>query len=109
MGVGPIARWNRAAVPELAARLKWALVVALVSALLLPFVLGRWSPLIAARSVSRAVAVREHRGQPVAAAQRFASRQSVGEARRESALYYGMLLAHFGVGVFIVGVTLVKG
>jgi len=40
MGVAPIARWNRAAVPELAARLKWALAVALVSALLLPFVLG---------------------------------------------------------------------
>ena len=47
MGVGPIARWNHAPLPELATRLKWALAVAVASALLLPFVLGRWTPLVA--------------------------------------------------------------
>ena len=109
MGVGPITRWNRAAVPELAARLKWALAVALVSALLLPFVLGRWSPLIAfglflALWLFASTAVNlwqrikgSHRGSLWA---RLAA---------NPASYYGMLLAHFGVGLFIVGVTLVKG
>jgi cytochrome c-type biogenesis protein CcmF len=109
MGVGPISRWNRAAVPELAGRLKWALAVALVSALLLPFVLGRWSPLIAVGLflalwlfASTAVNLRQrlkgsHRGNLWA---RLAANPPS---------YYGMLLAHFGVGVFIVGVTLVKG
>src|SRR5258706_10264122 len=47
MGVGPIAKWKQARVPELAARLKWAFVVALITALLLPFTLGKWTPMIA--------------------------------------------------------------
>jgi cytochrome c-type biogenesis protein CcmF len=43
------------------------------------------------------------RVQPTAGA---SLRQRLGTQSRS---YYGMLLAHFGVGVFIVGVTLVKG
>src|SRR5262247_1837412 len=46
MGIGPIARWKQAAVPELWSRLRWALGVAVVAALTLPAVLGRWSPLV---------------------------------------------------------------
>ena len=47
MGIGPLARWKEASLPELAVRLKWALGVSLITALLLPFVLGKWTPLIA--------------------------------------------------------------
>src|SRR5437763_5710205 len=46
MAVGPIARWSDAAMPELWTRLKWALGVAVVSALVVPVLLGRWSPLV---------------------------------------------------------------
>src|SRR5256885_755474 len=45
MGIGPIARWKKARLPDLAARLRWAFVAAVVSALILPFVLGKWKPL----------------------------------------------------------------
>src|SRR5881227_46097 len=47
MGIGPLAAWRKASLPDLATRLKWALAVALVIALVLPFILGRWTPLIA--------------------------------------------------------------
>src|SRR5881392_4293302 len=42
MGVGPMARWKKASLPELAVRLRWAFVASVVTALLLPFVLGGW-------------------------------------------------------------------
>jgi len=109
MGVGPISRWNRAAVPELAGRLKWALAVALISALLLPFVLGRWSPLIA---VGLFLALWLFASTAVNLWQRLKGSHRGNLWARLAAnppSYYGMLLAHFGVGVFIVGVTLVKG
>ncbi|MGH8798745.1 MAG: heme lyase CcmF/NrfE family subunit, partial [Casimicrobiaceae bacterium] len=94
MGIGPIARWNRAPVPELAARLKWALAVALVSALLLPLLLGRWSPLVALGLflalwlfASTAVNVWQRvRGSPRAGL--------FGRLAANPPAYYGMLLAH---------------
>ncbi len=46
MGIGPIARWKKASLPELAVRLRWAFLAAVVSALILPFVLGKWKPLV---------------------------------------------------------------
>jgi len=46
MGLGPLARWKQAGLPELAVRLRWALGVSLVTALLLPLAAGRWSPMI---------------------------------------------------------------
>jgi cytochrome c-type biogenesis protein CcmF len=109
MGIGPLARWKSASLPELAVRLRWAFGVSLISALLLPLALGQWSPMISfglllALWVFTTTALNLwNRVKPVAAAtlrQRFGS---------QSRSYYGMLLAHFGVGVFIVGVTLVKG
>jgi cytochrome c-type biogenesis protein CcmF len=109
MGVGPLARWKAASLPELAVRLRWAFGVSLVSALLLPFALGAWSPMVSfglllALWVFTTTALNLwNRVKPVAATtlrQRFGS---------QSRSYYGMLLAHLGVGVFIVGVTLVKG
>ena len=109
MGVGPLARWTRAAVPELAARLKWALAVAAISALLLPLLLGRWSPLIA---FGLFLALWLFATTAANLWQRVRGTPRTGIVARLAAnppSYYGMLLAHFGVGVFIVGVTLVKG
>src|SRR3569832_13342 len=109
MGVGPFARWKSASLPELAVRLRWALGVSLVSALLLPVVLGRWSPMISfglllALWVFATTALNLwNRIKPTMGSSVL---QRLGTQSRS---YYGMLLAHLGVGVFIVGVTLVKG
>ena len=44
MGIGPMARWKQASLPELAVRLRWALVVSVVTASLVPAVAGKWTP-----------------------------------------------------------------
>ena len=46
IGVGPIARWKKAELPELATRLRWAFGASLAAALALPLVMGRWSALV---------------------------------------------------------------
>src|SRR5207237_9027861 len=103
------ARWSKASLPDLWTRLKWALAVAVVAALILPLILGRWSPLIAAGLflalwvvVSSMVSLRTR----LAGSHR---QGLIAKLAASSSSYYGMLLAHLGVAVFIVGVTLVKG
>jgi cytochrome c-type biogenesis protein CcmF len=108
MGIGPIARWKKASLPELAVRLRWAFFASVVTALILPFVLGQWKPLaslglmlalwILATAITNLVErVRSTSGQ-------FSVFQKL---RMQTRSYYGMHLAHIGVAVFIVGVTIV--
>jgi len=109
MGIGPLARWSHATVPELWTRLRWALGVSVVTALILPFVLGRWSPLIA---LGLFLALWIIASTVANLRIRLASspgRSLLAGLAANSLSYYGMLLAHLGVAVFVVGVTLVKG
>jgi cytochrome c-type biogenesis protein CcmF len=109
MGVGPVASWRRAELPSLWTRLRWALGVAIACALVLPFVLGRWSPLVA---VGLFLALWVVASTVTVVVQRFRSAPQaslVEKLRSNSSSWYGMLLAHLGVATFIVGVTLVKG
>ena len=108
MGLGPLARWKEASLPDIAIRLKWALVVSLVTALVLPFVLGKWTPLV---SFGLALALWIVTTAFVNLKGRLAPFNGSVRARlaTQPRSYYGMLLAHCGVAVFIVGVTLVKG
>jgi len=108
MGVGPLARWKQANLPEIGVRLKWAFAVSLVSALVLPLALGRWSGLAAfglwlALWIFAATMVNLwSRLRPLADGGLVARLRSLPRG------YLGMLTAHVGVAVFIVGVTLVK-
>ncbi|HTS20332.1 MAG TPA: heme lyase CcmF/NrfE family subunit [Casimicrobiaceae bacterium] len=109
MGVGPVARWTRAPLPELWVRLRWALGVAVAAALVAPFVLGRWSPLISL-GLLLAFWIFASTAETLRARLAGSPRRAwIARLRSNSASYYGMLLAHFGLGVFVVGVTLVKG
>jgi cytochrome c-type biogenesis protein CcmF len=109
MGIGPLAAWRKASLPDFATRLKWAFGASIVTAALLPFVLGRWTPLIALGVLlsvwvagSTIVALLQRiRGSP--------QRGLAAKLRAHPRAWYGMLVAHFGVAVFIAGVTLVKG
>jgi cytochrome c-type biogenesis protein CcmF len=84
--------------------------VAVTVALLLPFALGRWSwmvslgLLLAAWIVASSAYGLWQRMNPAGGAGSIAQR-----LRATSRSYYGMLIAHLGVAVFIAGVTLVKG
>ncbi len=109
MGIGPLTRWKEASVPELAKRLRWALGAALL-ATVVSLVAG--GSLFASFGVLLAVWVagttvlallERTRNLQGSFVQRLAQVRRVlprGE--------WGMLLAHFGVGVFIFGVTMVK-
>lgn len=109
MGIGPFARWRRADVGDLSRRLRWAAGVSVAAALIAPLLLGHWTPMIgfglllAAWVASTAVLnlvtrLREH---PARSLWRRLSAQPGS--------YFGMLIAHFGIAVFVVGVTIVGG
>ena len=94
MGVGPLARWKRAELPALAVRLRWALAVSLVLGFLSPLLFGDWSGMV---------------GFGLALALWIVISALLTLKGRQSRAHYGMVLAHIGVAVFVVGVTLVKG
>jgi len=96
MGVGPLARWKRASLPELAVRLRWALAVSLAAGLLLPLAMGTWHAMV---GFGLALAIW------IVLTALLSFRKSFAQTRA----HYGMVVAHIGVAVFVVGVTLVKG
>ncbi len=110
MGIGPLSRWKKASLPDLALRLRWAFAVSLLTALLLPLALGRSSAWVSAGLLLALWIVASSAVNLWDRVKNAASGASVG-ARLASTprAYYGMLLAHVGVAVFVVGVTLVKG
>lgn len=108
IGVGPIARWKQAKIPELAVRLRVAFALSLISAVLLPFVIGGWkwraslglllsSWIVAASLQNIWSRVRGQSGET----------SLFSRIKSPSRSYYGMHLAHIGVAVFIAGVTVV--
>ena len=109
IGVGPLARWKQASLPDLAVRLRWAFAVSMVTALVMPFLMGEWKPwvsfgLLLAFWVIASMAVNlRHRLLSSGKEGLFAKLAS------QSRSYYGMHAAHLGIAVFIIGVTLVGG
>ena len=110
MGVGPVARWKKAGLPDLVTRLRWAFVISVICAVTLPFVFGQWKWLV---SLGLLLAI-------WIVTTVFANlweriRVTTGQLtvfqklRSQSRSYYGMQVAHLGVAVFIVGVTMVTG
>ncbi|MDO8926641.1 MAG: heme lyase CcmF/NrfE family subunit [Sideroxyarcus sp.] len=107
MGLGPIARWKQASLPDIWKRVRWALAASVVVALVLPLTLGLWTPLIALGMwlaawliFTAALDLRK----------RLAGTGGLWQRIKQPSLsYYGMQFAHLGVAVFIIGVTMVKG
>jgi len=108
MGVGPLARWKQAELPDLARRLRWALVVAVVAALASGWLAGRITlvatlGLLMGWWVVASVAtdlwgrVQPRNGAGLRARAAMVPRSALG-----------MMTAHLGIAVFIFGVTMVK-
>jgi len=109
MGIGPLAQWKQASLPDLAMRVRWAFAVSVTTALLLPFVLGKWTPLL---SLGLLLAVWIFTTVVVNVRERLT--HVIGNSFWSCLAsfprsYWGMLLAHCGVAAFIIGVTFVKG
>jgi len=107
MGAAPLARWRHGALPDLARRLRWAAAASGIVALGLLLALRNASALAGLGLMLSAWC-----GASVLAS--LAGRLRHQQVRRLATLrqlpgsYWGMLLAHLGVGVFIAGVTLVS-
>ena len=108
MGVAPLARWQKAPVPELARRLKWALAIAVLGSIAMPLILGDFTLLkvsgfllsfwiVAAGVTAIAMRLRES-PQPTLR----------GKLAANTASWYGMHVAHLGIAAFVFGVTMVK-
>jgi len=100
MGLAPFARWKAAAISDVP-RLLWAIMgVALLAGAIIPALMGGWSFLAALGvflglwAILASLLVLRARGVSRLASMSFAQ--------------WGMVLAHVGVGVFILGVTFVK-
>jgi cytochrome c-type biogenesis protein CcmF len=110
MGIGPLARWKKASLPDLVTRLRWAFVISVLSSIVLPFVFGQWKALVSLGlmlAIWIVVTILVNLWERV----RVTSGQlsTFQKLRTQSRSYYGMQVAHLGVAVFIVGVTLVTG
>ena len=110
MGIGPIARWKKSSLPDLVTRLRWAFVISVVTAVTLPFVFGQWKALVSlglmlAFWIVTTIAVNLWERVRVTSGQLT----TFQKLRTQSRSYYGMQLAHLGIAVFVIGVTLVTG
>ncbi|MFN9708633.1 MAG: heme lyase CcmF/NrfE family subunit [Burkholderiales bacterium] len=109
MGIGPMARWQRADPIDLWRRLRWAAGVSFATALLTPLVLGKWSPWVALGILQGVWLIASAVYQLIERLRSHPSGRWLHGLRAQAGSYYGMLLAHTGVGVFILGVTVVGG
>ncbi|MCC7114032.1 MAG: heme lyase CcmF/NrfE family subunit [Burkholderiales bacterium] len=106
IALGMVARWRDDTLARVVGSLRWAAAFAVLCAVAVPYAMGRLAPLPAlgfllaawvAGSVVVALATRLRRPEGAWAA--FAAQPRA---------FHGMLIAHTGVAVFIVGVTMVK-
>ena len=106
MGVGPLARWKQAELPELAVRLRWALVVSVVATLATQWLAGKitlgtsmglW---MAFWIVSSVLVDLWDKIKPAS--------NIVKGLRKLPTAMIGMMVAHLGVAAFAFGVSMVR-
>ena len=101
MSIGPLARWKHADMGAVLRRLTFAFAAAVVVAIAVPLLYCKWSPLTA---MGVLLAAWVAGGSAVAIIERLRA----GGLRAQPLHWWGMHLAHVGVAVFVVGVTLVS-
>jgi len=114
MGIGPLARWKHAEVPDLWRRLRWAFGAAIVAAVATEWIEGRISWLggvglfMAYWVLTSILTDLWERLRPAGGAQASHGASLWQRWQLIPRGMKGMMLAHLGVGVFIFGVTMVK-
>jgi cytochrome c-type biogenesis protein CcmF len=99
MAVGPWANWKHADLKAIARRLRVGMALAVVAGIVLPLLMGAWTPLTAMSSLL-AVWI------TASGVFQIIDRTKTGKT---SASFWGMQLAHFGIAVFVIGVAMVGG
>ncbi|MEY4750910.1 MAG: hypothetical protein RIQ60_3124 [Pseudomonadota bacterium] len=108
MGMGPLARWREAEVPDLARRLRWAAAVSVIASLTTGWLAGKITPMATlgfALTFWVVASVATDLWERVGSAGLAGVRTKLGQVTRAQ---YGMMAAHLGVAAFIFGVTMVK-
>ena len=108
MAIGPLARWKQAEIPNLALRLRWAFGVSLATAIILPLLLGHWTPMIGL-GLFLAIWVFSASLQTLRERLAISTLPLATRFRNIQRAWWGMWIAHIGIGFFILGVTIVKG
>ncbi len=109
MGVGPHARWKQASLADMAKRLWPWFAASVLLAVLVPFLFGRWSAPVVAGVTLGLWALLSSLAYLLERVRESAGAGVWAKLRATSLATYGMLLAHVGIGVFVLGVTLVNG
>lgn len=106
MGLGPITRWRQDHAKDWLRRLRFALIITTVTTLLLTITLIRSVGIMSVLGLSLAVWVTVN--MLITFRNRYMNQRRLGRGFSGIPLsYYGMTLAHIGVAIFIVGITLV--
>ncbi|CAG9931431.1 heme lyase CcmF/NrfE family subunit [Candidatus Nitrotoga arctica] len=109
MGIGPRAPWKQASMAKIVKHLGPWFIVSVALGMLVPSWFGHWTaPVVAGTSLGM-WALLTSVAYLVTRVRESASAGAWATLRATSRATYGMLLAHAGIGVFILGVTLVKG
>jgi cytochrome c-type biogenesis protein CcmF len=98
-GLGPLVAWRKGDGAQAARRLRWAAIAALVGALFLPLAFGRWAALTSFGLLL---------GLWIIGSSLTALVVRMRSTTKPTNAFFGMLLAHAGIGVFVLSVTLVK-
>ncbi len=106
MGVGPLARWKQADLPDLWTRLRWALGVSIVAAIGVEWATGEIG---AMATMGLALAFWIITSTLTDLAERVRGGRLVERLRLIPRAMVGMMVAHVGIAVFVIGVTVVKG
>lgn len=101
VGVGPLARWKEASLPDMFQRLKWALLVAVATGFLLPLTLKGFNPWA---TLGFALAVWILLSVLVGFRDRMKHGARLGSLPRA---FWGMQLAHLGLALGVAGITVV--
>jgi len=109
VAVGPFVPWKNASVKQVAHRLRWLALGALLFAVVATLVL-KFSPMVVL-GITLALWIVLATGSQLWLRLRHAPKGTSVFKRLRSLPrgYWGMIVAHAGLGVFVVGVTLVKG
>jgi cytochrome c-type biogenesis protein CcmF len=103
MVIGSYARWKNDTLAELGKRLRPVAIVSVLLGCSLPLLAGPWSPIVA---VGLTMAVWIMLG---SAAHIYRHIRNIGPGQSTPLSFWGMHVAHIGIAVCVVGITMVKG
>ena len=108
MGVGPITKWRSAKPIELATQLRWALAITIITSAVAALTMRSWTALIGF-GLFIAIWIVCATINNLIARLRLHPQGFLTGFKIQPLSYYGMVIAHLGVAVFVFGVTMVTG